>query len=108
MKIQMDTITKVIKIEESVNLKELFDLLEQMLPNEMWKEFTLETNTTIINWSQPITYPIIPIPCPNPTIPSYPWYTPTTGDPIYFNHPTTICDVSNNLNSGVYNIEVNL
>ena len=110
MKIQLDTSSKIIKIEELVNLKELFDLLEQMLPNGTWKEFTLDTNTIIVNWKDPIVWPIYPIPIPNcPTYPNYPWYQPTTGDPLYGKYPITTCDTTNystNLNNGIYNIEI--
>jgi len=44
MKLQLDTTNKIITLECNVNLGELTDLLEKMLPNGVWKEFTLEFN----------------------------------------------------------------
>lgn len=52
MKIQLDTTNKSIKIEEKINLKELMETLEKLLPNELWKEFTIET-VTITNLNIP-------------------------------------------------------
>lgn len=49
MKLQLDTTAKTIKIEESINLGELTKALEKLLPNGLWKEFKLETNS-IIEW----------------------------------------------------------
>jgi len=54
MKIQLDFDRKIIKLESSSNLGELFDKIEKILPD--WKEWKLETNT-VINWN---TYPIYP------------------------------------------------
>lgn len=54
MKIQIDTVGKTIKVEETVSLLELTDALEKLLPNGEWKGFKLETNTVIQNWSAPI------------------------------------------------------
>lgn len=53
MKLQLDTKLKTIKIEETVNLGELTEMLEKLLPFGAWKEFTLEA-TIIHNWSSPI------------------------------------------------------
>lgn len=53
MKIQIDTIKKVVRVEEQVSLSELFDALNKLFPNEEWKEYKIDTNT-IINWSNPI------------------------------------------------------
>jgi hypothetical protein len=53
MKIQLDTTAKTIKVEEEVNLGELFDMLSKLLPDDLWKEYSVETNTTI-TWSSPI------------------------------------------------------
>jgi hypothetical protein len=63
MKLVLDTTNKTIKIEEPVNLGELIDTLNKLLPSTEWREFKLETNTQII---QPYINPWIP----------YPWYTP--------------------------------
>lgn len=54
MKIQLDTTLKIIKIEESVNLNDLFEMLNKILPNDEWKTFKIETNTTIEWRSNPI------------------------------------------------------
>jgi len=69
MKIVLDTTNKTIKIEESVNLGELIDALDRLLPGE-WKTFKLETNTQIA-WQNPIIvkeYPYYPY--------TWPWYNP--------------------------------
>lgn len=52
MKIQLDTIAKVIRVEESINLGEFLKAIKDILPNDLWKEYKLETNT-IINWRYP-------------------------------------------------------
>jgi len=54
MKLQLDTTEKTIKLENNVKLSELLKVLDQLLPNKKWTEFTLETNTTIRNWTAPI------------------------------------------------------
>lgn len=74
MKLQLDTTNKTIKIEERINLKELFEVLSKLLPNNEWKEFDLETSTTIIGWHDPVVvpYPIPVNPAQNPW--SQPWY----------------------------------
>lgn len=65
MKLQIDTSAKTIKVEGSVKLSELVETLDKLLP-KVWKEFTLEANTTIVNWSSPIyierTWPNYPAP----------------------------------------------
>ena len=53
MKLQLDTQKKTIKVEEAVKLSELVDILNKILPNA-WKEYTLESNTIIQNWTNPI------------------------------------------------------
>lgn len=53
MKLQLDTTAKTIKIEKSINLGELTESLEKLLPNGLWKEFKLETNS-IIEWRNPV------------------------------------------------------
>lgn len=60
MKIQLDSVLKVIRIEENVNLGELVKYLDKLLPKSSpigyWKDFKLETNTVIYNWSSPFTF----------------------------------------------------
>lgn len=97
MKIQLDTIGKTIKVEGTVSLKELVDTLEKLLPKGLWKEFNLESNTTIVNWNSPYIWPVIP---------SYPqplWLTDKTNDP---NKYYVTCEANNclALNEGTFNI----
>lgn len=71
MKIQLDTINKTIKIEESIKLSDLVKELDALLPNRIWYEFKLEVGV-ITYWG---TYPRYIV---NPCIPldPYPWYQP--------------------------------
>lgn len=95
MKLQLDTENKIIKIEETVNLGELFETLERLLPNGEWKSFKLDVHTTI-NWTQnPITFPYIPYE------PIKPWY-----EQPWITYYTANTDGANyTLKSGVFNIE---
>ena len=93
MKIQIDTILKIIRIEDSVCLGELIDSLDRLLPNSKWREFKLETIIKYWNIYQIITYPVWPA---YPTYPVQPWIT--------------WCDTtagSYTLNNGVYNVSLN-
>lgn len=84
MRIQLDTTNKTVKVEKNVMLSELIDTLKKLLPDGEWKNFELETSTTI-NWERPI------IVNPYRYVPSYPWYNGTTLN-----------------NNGVYNIETSV
>lgn len=53
MKVQLDSETKVIKVEGAPKFAELVDFLEKILPNGEWKEYSIETNTVINNWGNP-------------------------------------------------------
>jgi hypothetical protein len=75
MKLVLDTVQKTIKIEESVNLGELIETLEIMLPMGVWKEFTLETNTQIV-WKSPIIFKEYIRTSPLYPYPTFPWYNP--------------------------------
>ena len=98
MKIQLDTTAKQIKIEETVNLGELTEALERLLPNGVWKEFKLETHTSI-NWTNPIVIePYRPY-NPNP----YPWWQQPW---ITYGTSTDIEAKNYSLNSGTYNVEM--
>jgi hypothetical protein len=66
MKLQLDTTAKTVKVEGVVNLWELMETLERLLPNGVWKTFSLESGSTII-WNNP-PFPIYP------TWPYYPWW----------------------------------
>ena len=85
MKIQIDTEAKVIKIEEKVNLGELIEKLNLLLPEDLWKEYTLEP-TIINNWNSPIIidYPKI-VPNIQPiTYPFTPNDYPYTPQPVWY------------------------
>ncbi len=118
MKIQLDTIAKIIKLEESVNVGELMDILERMLPNGGWREFELQI-VEFVDYQQPIIIrDYIPYDNPNPTpyVPIYP-ITPSPINPVFpgtnpspwWQMPWVICgdQCSGNysLKSGVYNLE---
>ncbi len=101
MKIQIDTIAKKVSLEESVNLKELIEMLSKLLPDDLWKEFTLETHT-VINWTSPVIikeYPNWPYMQPyNPN----PWINPITPWITYCTDGNTS---SYQLNNGTYQID---
>ena len=50
MRIQLDTIKKTIKLDESIKFSTLIDTLKKLLPNNEWKQFTLEASS-MINWT---------------------------------------------------------
>ncbi len=105
MKIQLDTTNKTIKLESSENLGDFFKAIKQLLPNDLWKEFTLETNTTI-TWSNPIIwkyYDYIPQPYiyPHPITTPYIYPHPITTPNIY-PHPITTPWIT--YSTGSYNV----
>ena len=94
MKLQIDTLEKVIRIEESVNLGELVDVLDRMFPNQMWFDFRLEPH--IVSWRNPII--IDPITYP----PHWPWWNPIT---VTYDTPT-VGDYSDQMIGGTFNVEI--
>jgi hypothetical protein len=90
MKLQLDTDNKTIKIEDKVNLGDFVEMLEKLLPYGKWREFSLETNVSVV-WNSP---PIV-------IEPYRPWWQQpwiiydagTVGEPY-------------TINSGTYNIEI--
>ena len=98
MKLQLDSEKKTLKIEGNVKMSELVKHLEALLPKDCklghWKDYELECNTIINNWSYPIVVKDY----------FYPWYqqpyiTYTTSTNTGFNEiETTNC---------VYNLELN-
>lgn len=84
MKLQINSTDKIIKLEEQVNLGELFTFLEEILPDLKWREYSIEENV-VYNVSNPIVVnPAIPNYIPNTPYnpigpnypnPSYPWIT---------------------------------
>jgi hypothetical protein len=101
MKFQIDDVEKIIRIEEKVNLDELYKKLNFLFPNETWKEYMLETNTIITEWKDSIIitepYPIYPQPLPYPINP-WPWWQPVIT--CYDNLLST-----NSSKTTIYNIE---
>lgn len=104
MKIQLDLDNKVIRLDSNVNIAELFETLKKLLPQGEWKEFDIETNTTII-WSNPYVYSPIVVPYRDP----YPWWR----DPIitYTDKNMVVKDGSTfelrySVGTGIYNIEI--
>ena len=111
MKLQIDTNAKVIRIEELVNIAEFFTMVKKLFPNDLWKEFKLETNV-INNWNSPIiikeypVYPQNPFYPYNPLQPPYQptWITCKTGihtENGYGSQKTTY-----DLNPGVFNLDL--
>jgi hypothetical protein len=104
MKIQLDTDNKTIKLDSDVKLSELIETLEKLLPKGLWKNFTLETNVTINNWSNPIVIE-------RKTVPYYPpgiWYHCDGNKTITPYKDQITCDVNNKtfaLSSGIHNLE---
>lgn len=82
MKLQIDYDKKTITLENNVNLGDLFERIDQLLPE--WKEWQLETKTEI-QWSNPIYIE-------RWLQPGSPW----PNSPIYTGVNTT---------TGIYNIE---
>lgn len=116
MKIQLDTTSKTIKIEENVLLSKLITTLNGLLPNKEWKKYTLETNTTITHWTAPYIIKEIPV-YPRPYYPSYPWYYLSTGDTSglmkankitaeYKSDNSLMAKADYSLKAGVFNVEV--
>ena len=92
----------MIKVEEIVNLGELTEILERLLPNDEWKDFKLDTQTQI-NWT---TNPIIIKEQPYQPYNPIPWW-----EQPWITYGTDSINVSGevsnySLKSGVFNIEV--
>lgn len=98
MKLELDTKNKTIKIAQSVNLKEMIDLFEEILPDGKWKEFTLETNVSI-KWDyNPII--IEKSPFSRPYWYEQPWIINSNTEKL---NPNT--DIQYTLNEGTFNIQ---
>lgn len=95
MKLQIDTNLKTITIEETIELGELYELLNTMFPNFEWKDYLLVPVRTIQSWKDPVTIPWNPQPWINPPYtPIYPWVSPGTTNPMPWSFPTITCDTS--------------
>lgn len=89
MKIQIDTQNKIVKVEDSVKLQELFTFLKRILEDD-FATYKLEANTKIINWSNSV-------------------YVPYNTNPFWYKqiHATNFNAVKNNIASNnVLNYEV--
>ena len=73
MKIELDYDNKIIRLENQTKLSIFVEKIQKILPD--WKEWTLDTNTTI-NWNNPVVIN------PSPYIPVKPWWE----------HPYIWCD----------------
>lgn len=104
MRLQIDTKSKIIKLEDKVLLKEFVSTLEKLLPKKEWQTFTLETGTVINNWSSPVI------------IREYkPWTYPWYGGLQYYSNNSkeytvdcknTLTSNVNKLTAGTYNVEL--
>lgn len=54
MRLQIDTEAKTIKLTADTKFDKLIEVLDKFFPNKEWLSYTLETNTIINNWSNPI------------------------------------------------------
>lgn len=100
MRIQLNTTEKTIKLEESIEIGEFIDMCKKLFPNNMWRGFTLETNTTI-EWINPIPW-------------TYPTYKEDIISPVYIDRTWITCaagispeeyTVGLTLNPGIYCID---
>lgn len=94
MKIQIDTNTKILKLEENTNLGDFVTALAKLFPDEEWKEYTLETNTIINNWVNPIIID-------RWRYDYYPWIT----TPLFIGD-TLAGNSEDNINLGIYNVAI--
>ena len=98
MRIQLDTTEKTITIEEDVNLHNFYEQINSLLPNGLWREFTLKVSV-IKEWENPISIPNISN--PQPYHPQSPYDNPYS--PVWYTNGSTDNFL---LNDGVYNITI--
>jgi hypothetical protein len=108
MKLQLDTTSKTVRVEGTVNLEALYETLQKLLPNGEWKQFSIESNSTI-TWVNPITIPYYPY---YPTTP-YPWWEVKPWGTICDNGangigftPNGTYSTNYTITEGVFNIEI--
>ena len=70
MKLQINSTHKIIKLEEQVNLGELFTFLEEILPDLKWREYSLQQPVSWVyypyhTYTLPPTFPPYDITCEN-------------------------------------------
>lgn len=63
MKLQIDTVAKTIKLEQSAKITQIIAMVKKLLPND-WKEYHLEAVQTIYNWYNPVYIPSVWTPQP--------------------------------------------
>ena len=100
MRIQLDTDRKTIKVEQDVLLSKLVATLEALLPKGEWKKFTLETNTIIKSWIDPIIIHDHYHPRPY----YGPWFTASGNSNMSLKADNSLG--GSKLNTGLYNVEV--
>lgn len=83
MKLQIDTVAKTIKLEQSAKISDFISAVKKLFPND-WKDYSIEAVQTIYNWYEPIYVP-------QPIIPM--WQL-----------PSTICDASGVINLNLDNM----
>ena len=105
MKLQIETVAKEIKIAEKINLGKLIDKLEELLPDGLWKEYSINVGC-FYNWDNPI---IINNPI---SVPDKPFYVtcPTCSTTDAPPPPVNIFNISASLHgmpdTKTYNIEI--
>ena len=87
MKLQIDTVSKTIKLEQSAKIIDFIALVKKLLPND-WKEYSVEAVSYMYNWYNPITIPF------TYTIPAQ-------------QCPTIICDPLDTVITSTFYIETN-
>ena len=55
MRLQIDTVAKTIKLEQSAKITEILSTIKKLLPND-WKDYSLEAVQTIFDWNYPIHF----------------------------------------------------
>jgi len=89
MKLQIDTFTRRVRIEEEVNLYRLFEIINAVFPDKSWVDFTIESSPIVANeWVNPIVIDGIV-------------------HNIDTNHPWVKKKSFSTTGEGVYNVEVN-
>jgi len=101
MKLKLDTINKIIEIEEQVSLKDFLITLNQILPDDKWKEYTLRMSPTFTTWINPIHIPV-----GVPWNPNHQPFQPYYVDPVPGGNPTWQVTSAGTTDHGVYNLEV--
>jgi hypothetical protein len=108
---------KSIRVDEVISLGELFEKLETLLPNGVWKEFKLEsTSMWPESWRDPIiipqpypVYPPVPVTpvSPRPYLPYLPWWESPFIVTCNTNQNSPFCGSSDVvLKYGIYNIQI--